>query len=124
MTLLTRVLLENRYNSYISFCHPEDPAATFWAVCVTKPQLSGILPVLDDLQELLLLLNDTAVVQLDHVLTSWMPVPYEKTARGLHRHTYHCRRAMHLGNAQTSRQTGQAKQVMWVLVGIACIECG
>lgn len=101
MTLLAHVLLENRCNSYISFCHPEDPAATFWTVCVTKSQLSSILPVLDVLQELLLLLllEDTAVVQLDHVLTSWMPVPYEKTARGLHRHTYHCRRAMHLGNA-------------------------
>lgn len=55
---------------------------------MTKSQLSRIL--LSALQELLLLLKDAAVVQLDHVLTSWMSLVYEKTDTGLHRHTYHC----------------------------------
>lgn len=36
MTLLPRVLLENHCISYIGFCHPEDPAATFWTICVTN----------------------------------------------------------------------------------------
>lgn len=55
MTLLTRVLLEIHCISYIIFCHPEDSAAAFWTICVTKSQLSRILPVLSALQKLLLL---------------------------------------------------------------------
>lgn len=42
-TLLICALLENLCISYISFCHLEDPAATFWTLGITKSELSRIL---------------------------------------------------------------------------------
>lgn len=63
----------------------------------------------------------TVVVQRDHVLISWMCVAYEKIDRGLHRHI------SLYGGTRTwgmfkQRQTGWAKQIVWLLVG-DCMHC-
>lgn len=119
-TLLTCALLENHCISYISFCHPEDPVATFWTMCITKSQLSRIL--LRALQELLLLLKNAAVVQLDHVLTSWVSLVYEKTDTGLHTHTYHSMEG-HAPGECSNIKTNWTSQAGSVDPGRDCMHC-
>lgn len=132
MTLLAHVLLEIHCISYIIFCHPEGSAAAFWSICVTvtvkqDPTCSSVLCksccccVQQRYGAWKTWRLITVVVQLDHVLTSWMCVAYEKTDRGLHRHI------SLYGGTRTwgmfkQRQTGWAKQIVWLLVG-DCMHC-